>query len=130
MSRTRRTDNLIPLDPKIDRTARKARARVRGQRTEDPLNQQQQTSQNTMAEEQPQRSLRDYSNPTAGNIGTSVTRPPIIALHFEIKMSFISFIKEDQFYRHPGEERNDYLAFFLEKCDTLKMNGVTEDALR
>ena len=65
-----------------------------------------------------------------GNIGTSVTRPPVTANHFEIKTTFISFIKEDQFYGHLGEDPNDHLALFLEKCDTLKMNGVTEDALR
>ena len=133
MNRSRRSDNLLPLDPEIERTARKARARIRNQRTEEPLDQQQQPSQNIMAEEQPpppQRSLRDYSNPTTGNIGTSITRPQVTANHFEIKTTFISFIKEDQFYGHLGEDPNDHLALFSEKCDTLKMNGVTEDALR
>ena len=75
--------------------------------------------------------LLDTSMPGLGGTQRSITRPSINSNNFEIKPSLIQMIQNMvQFFGMSKEDPNDHIAEFLELCDTIKMNGVTEDALR
>ena len=77
------------------------------------------------------RVLLDTSMPGLGGTQRSITRPSINSNNFEIKPSLIQMIQNTvQFFGISKEDPNDHIAEFLELCDTIKMNGVTEDALR
>ena len=75
------------------------------------------------------RTLREFNTPGITST-SSITRPAVDANNFELKPSFISFIKEDQFSGAPMENPNDHITSFLEKCDTVKINGATDEAIR
>ena len=77
------------------------------------------------------RVLLDTSMPGLGGARQSITRPTIEANNFEIKPALLQMIQSTvQFYGMLNEDPNDHIANFLEICDTLKYNGVTNDALR
>ena len=88
----------------------------------------------TMANNEDQvdtRVLLDTSMPGLGGARQSITRPNIEANNFEIKPALLQMIQSTvQFYGMLNEDPNDHIANFLEICDTLKYNGVSNDALR
>ena len=46
-------------------------------------------------------------------------------------MSLIQFVQQNcQFAGLPSEGPNEHLSNFLEICDTIKINGATDDAIR
>ena len=61
--------------------------------------------------------------------GYSYTRPAS-APHPSLSPTLISFVEREQFGGHPSENPNAYLRKFLVKCDTIKLNGVSIDAIR
>ncbi|KAK9673761.1 hypothetical protein RND81_12G187500 [Saponaria officinalis] len=73
--------------------------------------------------------IREDSAPKA-IVTSSISKPTIGANNFELKTSLIQFIQTDQFGGLPTENSNEHLNSFLDKADTLKLNGVTEDAIR
>jgi len=54
----------------------------------------------------------------------------IEANNFELQPALISFSDQNQFGRRPTENPHLHLRNFLAKCDTIKLNGVTADAIR
>ena len=77
------------------------------------------------------RVLLDTSMPGLGGTQCSIARPSINSNNFEIKPSLIQIIQNTvQFFGMTKEDPNDHIAEFLELCDTIKMNGVTEDVLK
>ena len=77
------------------------------------------------------RFLQDIFMPGLGGTQRSITRPSINSNNFEIKPSVIQMIQNTvQFFGMTKEDPNDHIVEFLELCDNIKMNGVTEDALR
>ena len=77
------------------------------------------------------RVLMDTSMPDLGDIRQSITRPNIEANNFEIKPALLQMMQSTvQFYGMLNEDPNDHITNFLEICDTLKYNGVSNDALR
>ncbi|XP_021737862.1 uncharacterized protein LOC110704391 [Chenopodium quinoa] len=81
--------------------------------------------------DQPTKSLLEYGIPdTTSGILSSIVRPPVTAQHFELKPQFIQFISNDSFAGTPHDCPVSHIDSFLEKCDTMKMNGVTDDAIR
>ena len=85
----------------------------------------------TMAQEEEQKSLRDYVMPQVMEFQSSIARPAITAASFEIKPDTIQMIQNSiQFGGLPNDDPNDHLISFLEICDTLRYHGVTEDAIR
>ena len=77
------------------------------------------------------RVLLDTSMPGLGGTQCSIARPSINSNNFEIKPSLIQIIQNTvQFFGMTKEDPNDHISEFLKFCDTIKMNGVTEDALR
>jgi len=85
-----------------------------------------------MAEqEEQQKTLSDYARPAVMGSRSSIVRPPITALNFELKPSFIQMIQQSaQFSGLADEYPNAHLENFLEVCDMLKINGVLDDAIR
>ena len=73
------------------------------------------------------RALRDYTVPTVS--GFPIRRPAVQANNFEIKPGLIQIVEAHQFGGYPIETPDDHLAKFLQYCNTIKMNGVTNDAI-
>ena len=91
MPHTRRQgdEQLVPLDPEIDRTCRALR---RLQLTEPGTieNNEQNENQNVH-----QRLLRDYAIPNAEGAGSSILRPPVNANNFELKPGLIQMVQQE-----------------------------------
>ena len=60
----------------------------------------------------------------------AIRRPPIQANNFELKGVTLQMLHNIQFHGLPRENPNTHLTSFIEVYDTVKYNGVTEEALR
>jgi len=76
------------------------------------------------------RVLRDFVLPQATGLTSPIVNPIIEANNFEFRPALISFVKQNQFGGHPIENPHVHLRNFLAKCDTIKLNGVSADAIR
>ncbi|KAK5811227.1 hypothetical protein PVK06_026551 [Gossypium arboreum] len=75
--------------------------------------------------------MYDYAKPSLIGTESSIVRPAIATNNFELEPNTIQMIQ--QFVQFDGlqdEDRNTHLANFLEFCDTFKINGVSDDAIR
>lgn len=52
------------------------------------------------------------------------------ANNIELSSGLITFMERDQFGGHPADNPNAHLRKFLAKCDTIKINGVSTEAIR
>ncbi|KAL0446361.1 UNVERIFIED_CONTAM: Retrovirus-related Pol polyprotein from transposon TNT 1-94 [Sesamum latifolium] len=78
-----------------------------------------------------ERSMMEYSFPTADGMIFNIAKPAVEANNFEIKPAIIQIIRSSvQFSSFPDEDPNKYLINFLEICDTFRFNGVSNDAVR
>ena len=73
--------------------------------------------------------LEEFSLPPT-IVQTAIRRPPIQANNFELKSVTLQMLQNILFHGFPSENPNMYLTNFIEVCDTVKYNGVTEEALR
>ena len=88
------------------------------------------TETGEMAQQDPPRvELRDYANPIFNSKRTGLV-PPTITNAFELKPALVNMVSNNQFSGHPSEDPHLHLKTFIELCETFKMNGVTEDAIR
>ena len=76
------------------------------------------------------RVLRDYVLPQVSGITSSIVSPAAEANNFELSPALISFVEREQFAGHTSENPNTHLRKFLAKCDTIKINGASSDAIR
>ena len=83
-----------------------------------------------MAENVDDRPLRDFSAPKATEVRMGYTVPNIAANDFELKPALINMVSQNQFSGLAHEDPNQHLATFEEICNTLKMNGVSNDAIK
>ena len=80
---------------------------------------------------EPQRTMFSYARPNMSGTKSSIVRPAVAANNFEIKPNIIQMVQQFvQFYGLQDEDSNAHLANFLEICDTFKINGATDDAIR
>ena len=63
-------------------------------------------------------------------VQSAIRRPPIQANNFELKGVTLQMLHNIQFHGLPSENPNAHLTSFIEVCDIVKYNGVTEEALR
>ena len=63
-------------------------------------------------------------------VQTAIRRTPIQANNFELKSVTVQMLQNILFHGLPHENPNMHLTNFLKVCDTIKYNGVTEEALR
>ena len=71
-----------------------------------------------------------YALPQASTITSSIVNPTVEANNFAFSPVFITFVERDQFGGHLSDNHNMHLRKFPAKCDTVKLNGVTTDAIR
>jgi len=112
--RSQGSQALVPFDPEIEATARRRSSEARRKRQ----------AEVSMAEAQ--RVLRDYVLPQASGITSSIVSPAVEANNFELSPALISFV----FAGQPSENPNAHLRKFLAKCDTIKINVASSDAIR
>ena len=62
-------------------------------------------------------------------VQSAIRRPPIHANNFELKEVTLQMVHNIQFHGFPSEKPNAHLASFIEVYNTIKYNGVTEEAL-
>ena len=73
--------------------------------------------------------IRDYGR-------MSVVTPPVIkrlaiqANNFELKSITLQLLQGIQFHRLTHDDPNAHILNFLEVCDTVKYNGVSDDDIR
>ena len=63
-------------------------------------------------------------------VQTAILRAPIQENNFELKSVTLQMLQNILFHGLPNENPNMHLTSFIEVCDTIKHNGVTEKALR
>ncbi|KAL0287131.1 UNVERIFIED_CONTAM: hypothetical protein Sradi_7130500 [Sesamum radiatum] len=129
-----RGGELAQFDPEIERSFHRQRNTIeRGDTTENFDTEEhlaiiEPTMDHVGAVERP---MMEYSFPTADGAISSITLPTVQANNFEIKPSIIQIIRSCvQFSGLPEEDPNKHLSNFLEKCDTFKFNGVSDNAVR
>ncbi|XP_062166979.1 uncharacterized protein LOC133873272 [Alnus glutinosa] len=81
-----------------------------------------------MAEEQKPVLLRNHYVPTTYTPSSSLQLPDITAAHYEIKPSIIQMLPS--FYGLDNEDPYKHLDEFLETCLTMRLQNISEDALR
>ena len=75
------------------------------------------------------RTLRDFITLGVQDISSSITRPTVEVNNFELRPTLISIVQQFQFGSSLMEDPNLHFSIFLEVCDTLKLNGVSIDAI-
>ncbi|XP_070679073.1 uncharacterized protein [Malus domestica] len=117
--RRSRSLELVPYNPEIDRTFRQL---LRKQKKQEP------TERMALQDPNENRALMDYSAPTVGATSSCIVRPEITANQFELKPSFIQMLPS--FYGLSTEDPNLHISDFVEICETLKIHGAINDAIR
>ena len=77
----------------------------------------------------PHMLLKEFALPPTV-VQLAIRRPPIQANNFELKGVTLQMLHNMQFHGLPSENPNAHLTSFIEVCDTIKYNGVTEEALK
>ena len=147
------TGDLVPLDLENEATCRRNNAerirKILQDRTTSPILEEPQSSEsssifpetresetgaleaNIMAEGQPRRvTLEDYSSSTMPQFFTSIARPEVKAHSITYPPSLIQLILGNLFHGLPNEDLYAHLATYNEICNTVKIAGVSEDAVR
>jgi len=149
------TGNLVPLDLEIEATLRRNRAKRRRKLLQDRTvesileeethfsnslspnspSSRESTTQlpetTSMADEQHQRiTLEDYSSSSVPQFVTSIARPEVQAHNINYPHSLIHLIHGNLFQGLPNEDPYAHLAMFIEICSTVKIAGVSDEAIR
>jgi len=149
------TGNLVPLDLEIKATLRRNRVERRRKLRQDrivasileeethfsdllspdsPSSRESATQLPeviTMAEEHDQRiTLEDYSSSSVPQFFTSITCPEVQANNIIYPHSLIHLIQGNLFQGLPNEDPYAHLATFIEICNTVKIVGVPDEAIR
>ena len=84
-----------------------------------------------MADEQPRRvTFEDYSSSSMLEFFTSIARPEVQAHNITYPHSLFQLIQGNLFHGLPNEDPYAHLATYIEICNTVKIAGVLEDAIR
>ena len=74
--------------------------------------------------------MEDFWRPVIRDEYLTVKQPSIKANKFELKLSLITMVQQNQFTGHPSEDRNKHLGRFLRMANTVKLNGVHPDVIK
>ena len=86
---------------------------------------------NIMAEDQaPWVTLEDYSSSTMPQFFTSIAGPKVQVTNILYLHSLIQLIQGNLFHGLPNEDPYAHLATYIEICNTVKITGVSKDAIR
>jgi hypothetical protein len=79
----------------------------------------------------PNRTISHFAKLSINALGSNISRPVVDAKNFEIKTHVIQMIQSwCTFYRLTDKDSHAHIINFLEICDTFKINGVSNDAIR
>jgi len=76
------------------------------------------------------RTLWDFVTPRVQGNTSNIARRNVDANNFQLKPALVFMVQQSQFGETPLEDPNLHLSVFLEVCNTLKLNGVSIDAIR
>lgn len=76
------------------------------------------------------KTLREYLTPNMDGCGRSIVISPILADNFQLKPALIQLVQQNQFGGHDSEDPRAHIVEFLQICDTVKLNEVSEDAIK
>ena len=76
------------------------------------------------------RPLKSYAIPSQEEPYNNFVAPPIEANNFELKPSLLSVVQQNQFFGGSIDDPNLHLSMFLQYADTVKNNGVNQEAIR
>lgn len=82
-----------------------------------------------MAEEQP-KTIREYFQPILPGTQPGIVNTPMSVNNFELKPDFIQMARALLFKGRLIDDPYKHLWSFIEICSTVKINGVTNDAIR
>ena len=137
-------ENIIPLDPKIERTLKRIlRDKREAARMEKlPMRPMEENRDgdvgstrggsihhDTANMDNLLPPIKDYGHPSAVTPPV-IRRPTIQANIFELKSITLQLLQGIQFHRLAHEDPNAHILNFLEVCDTLKYNGVSDDDIQ
>ena len=144
--RRRESKLIVPVDPEIEKTCRQNRKSKREERAVNnnkvELAGEMATNGNNggnggVVKDQAaglylhERSLRDYILPSLKGVQSSIRAPGVDANNFELKSTLIKMVEaNDQFRGTRDEDPTMHLTNFMELCGTLKINGVSDEAIR
>ena len=81
-----------------------------------------------MADER--KTMVEYAQPTLGRTGSCIVQPAIQANNFEIKASTMNMVQHQcQFDGLTDEDPHAHIQMFLDICEIVKQNGVSDEAL-
>jgi len=83
-----------------------------------------------MAEEPRRVTLEDYSSSNVPQFFTSIAPPKVQAQTITYPPSLIQLIQNNLFHGLPNEDPYAHLATYIEICNTIRLAGVPEDAIR
>ena len=137
-------ENLIPLDPEIERTLKRIlRNKREASRMEQlPMGPMEENRDDDVGSTRGESihpdaanmdnllpPIRDYGHLSAVTLPL-IRRPAIQANNFELKSITLQLLQGIQFHGLAHEDPNAHILNFLEVCDTVKYNGVSDDAIR
>ena len=76
------------------------------------------------------RTMRECLNSNMQQDQNPIVPPTIAANNFEIKPAMIQMIQSSQFHGLPSEDPIAHMHRFMDYCGTLRMNGVSLEAIR
>ncbi|KAK9033768.1 hypothetical protein V6N11_049952 [Hibiscus sabdariffa] len=134
------------LDPKIERTQKQLKRRIRdlmernNNNGQPPADGQELPAQadgviapptQQMNQQLPARTVRDYLVEDLEGLNPAVTMPDFEAEHFELKPVMFNMLNTlGQFGGTPNENARQHLKSFLEICNSFKIHGVSNDVLK
>ncbi|XP_078158155.1 uncharacterized protein LOC144553842 [Carex rostrata] len=89
---------------------------------------QENTSENTNTTRP--KLMRDYFMPLANDPISSIDPPTVASQNFEIKLVLVNMVLQQQFRGLAHEDLHLHLSIFLRICETIKINRVTDDAIK
>ena len=137
----------LVFEPEIDKLERRLRKQARAKKAQQkqaprrrervysspPPSHHSSEEEEVLVEEMAQpreRTLEELTTPNADGWGSSIAQPNVPANNFEIKPALTHLVMRDQFGGLEEEDPNLHIHNFLQKCGTIKMNGVPDDAIR
>ena len=136
-------ENLLPLDREIEKTLKKI---LKGKREAIRMEQQPMEHMEGFGEEEVSsrreggvhpdvatmdtilRPIRDYALPLSVT-SLVIRRPTIQANNFKLKSITLQLLQGIQFHGLAHEDLNAHILNFLEVCDTVKYNGVSDESI-
>lgn len=115
-------EELYSFDPEIERTLLRRRRRRREARKKDLSETCKMGDQRVL--------VRDLWIPKDQGVSSGIVHLVIQANNFELKPALINMVHHSQFGGSAVEDPHEHIRTFLEYCNTLKLNGVSPDAIK